>query len=133
MKHILTALLLTTTLALADDPDRIVYVFAEDLKDPDKVIAKSDTKTLMADQTQVQWDDMTKIMKVEGSTTNFFRAIDFPWQNTGKHVSKEDAETKVKDKLSEKHKCTVYATPDDWMAYLETQGYERIPVEEIPE
>ena len=41
----------------------IALVFAEDLKRPDKTLAKLDSKTFFSDQTQVQWDDMARVRK----------------------------------------------------------------------
>ena len=120
--------------AMATPTNRIVFVYAEDLKKPDKTIAKLDSKTLFGDSSQVRWDAMTRLCLIS-NTNILFRAIDFTVDlgTVKKNVTKEKAEKDVKDKLAEKAKCQVYACGEDWLADLVTLGYtNRATVEPVP-
>ena len=110
----------------------IALVFAEDLKHPDKTIEKSSAKELFQDSTEVAWDAMPRFQSIADPSV-LFRVVCYAVDvgTVKKDVTKEKVEKDIKDKLSEKSKCTVVACGMNPKEDLRLAGFEPIPSEEI--
>lgn len=110
MKALLAIALFAIAMPVFAKTNSITLVFSEDLKDPDKTIAKIDSKTLFQDEIEVPWAKMARYQSVTNSAIRF-RLADYAVDvgTVKKNITKEDAEKDIKDKLSEKSKCIVVA------------------------
>lgn len=106
----------------------ITIVYSEDIKDPDKTIAKLNSKQVFGDTTEVSWDDMYLFRSIS-NTTLLFRAICYSVNidSVKKNVTKKDVEDNVKDKISEPDKVTVIACGLRPMLDVIAAGFEPRP------
>ena len=129
MKWLITLLALVALPVLADT-HYIAFVYAEDLKHPDKTIEKTNSKELFQDATEVKWDDMARFQSTT-DPSKLFRVVCYAVDvgTVKKNVTKAKAEKEVKDKMNEKSKCTVVACGMNPSADLLAAGFEPVPSE----
>ena len=109
----------------------LAVIIREDIKDPDKTIAKLDSKTFFSDQTQVQWDDMAHFQSATDPSIKYrvvCYAVDVGTVKKPE-CTKEKAGKDFKDKLKEKDKVTILSCGMNPSADLLAAGYEPVPSE----
>lgn len=125
IKLMLCFLLMASELVAATNYLTIVY--SETLKDPDKTVAKLNSKTLFQDATEVSWESMSRFRSI-ADTSVLYRAVHYSVDvgTVKKNVTKKDVEDNVKDKTSEPDKITVVPCGMNSLADLRAFGIEPI-------